>query len=164
MHVFLISGDGNGAGKSTVAERLVGSVNVVSFARGIRHAAEMKYPGYNWHSKDPAYKNTTVVRELAGKTVRDVLVAIGEAACVEDPLYWARRLGDHLKRVESNIYMPVAIAVDDLRKVCELDYLRDRYPALTHFHVVSPSAGAEPQYQNDELRGRADYVITWRGQ
>lgn len=163
MHVYLISADGNGAGKSTLARRLVGEGGVRSLAQTLRNEVAVRYPDYDWHSRCQIYKDTTRVREAGNRTVREILVAWGEAACAEDPLHYADALVTHLQNLDRWISGPKSVAVDDMRKVVELEHLKKHFPSATHIHLLHPGAGAEPQYQNDELRARADYLITWRG-
>lgn len=162
MHVYIISGDGNGAGKSTLASRLVGSTGVVSLARALRHEVERQYPGYEWFSKCQTYKNGTRIKEAGGLTVREVLIAWGEGKCKENPLHYVEKLVHHLQQLDRTFFGPKSIAVDDVRKLIELEYLKHYYPTATHLHLKNPTAGREPQYQNDELASCADYVITWR--
>jgi hypothetical protein len=162
LHVYLISGDGNGAGKTTLARRLVGEPGVRSLAQALRNEVMAEYPGYDWHSKCQRYKTETRVKEAGGRTVREVLVDWGEGKCAVDSLHYARRLVDHLANLNRWIVGPKSVAVDDVRKLVELEHLKGHFPEAVHIHLVNPAAGKEPQYQNDELAARADYIITWR--
>lgn len=152
-HLIVISGDGSGAGKTTLARRL--SPVIHSFAAELRLELAKSMPTYDWYAKDQAYKDGHTVAEYDGLTVRQVMVKFGQSRCVGDEAYWARRL------LASLAHEPFpTVAVDDLRKTCELDALRSVYGGrLTHFHVQFPGAVHEPQYENHLLAARADYLI-----
>lgn len=153
--IFAISGDGNGAGKSTAAKKLVGSFNIISLASIMRSELLDKYPEYDWFNKDQAYKEGTVVPEEGGKTVRQVLIDYGQSACENDPWYWVRALAFRFKDIEGTY------AIDDLRKIVEIDFLRGFFGPedVVHIHIEYAGAKFEPLYDNAKLKARADYVI-----
>lgn len=160
MKLILVSGDGIGAGKTTLASRLADQT--WSLAGALREELTWLYPDYNWWDRTQVYKAETKVRECGGKTVRDVLIEHGQAQCAKDPLHYVRKLADKLAggaRLADGVRR---IAVDDLRKVIELEYLREKFPDLLHYHVVNAAAGQEQHFQNDDLRARADYQIEWK--
>lgn len=162
MKLYLISADGYGAGKSTLARKL--GDEVWSIAGSLREDLSRQYPAYKWFSKDQDYKDKTRVREYGDgrKTVRGVLVEYGQARASIDPVVWVRAMADRLTESVKILSGSKIFVVDDVRKVCEIDHLRSRFHGLvTHFHVVSKSATAEPEFDNDALRQKADYLVQW---
>ncbi len=153
--IFAISGDGNGAGKSTAAKKLVGATNIISLASIMRSELREKYPQSDWFNKDQAYKEGTVVPEEGGKTVRQVLIDYGQSACENDPWYWVRALC-FTYQDEIGFF-----AIDDLRKLVEIDFLRGFFGPdnVVHIHIEYAGAKFEPLYDNAKLKARADYVI-----
>ena len=162
MIIYLISGDGSESGKTTLAEKLVGKSRVWSIASGLRSELQRKYPQYNWYSKDQAVKDHLVIKEYGDgrKTMRQVMVEYGQAACQENPCYWVEKLAESLDIAR---HMPTqgALAIDDVRKVCELSLLKEMFPQAVHMHVVNPDAKREPQYDNIDLKHLANYVVDW---
>lgn len=158
--IYAISGDGNRAGKSTFAKKLTG--NVMSLAEGIRWELAERFPKYQWHNKDGHYKDTTIIKELDGVTLRQAMINLGQIRCKDDPTYWVDILVDRVFATYKGVTNRL-IAVDDIRKLCELEKLRSSFgPAnVLHFHMTTEQAIAEPQYENDQLKALADYVITW---
>jgi len=163
--IYLISGDGRGAGKSTLARNLVGEDNVYSLAREIRRELKAKYPDYDWYSKDQAVKDTTMIPEWGSVSMREVMVRYGQAKCEEVPTYWVDKLTDEFDEWGVLDWLRDRAAVDDIRKPLEAVALRMwadmREIPVLHIHVVNPMADDEP-FANDELRGMADYLITWQ--
>lgn len=158
MVIFAISGDGIGAGKTTLARKLANPV--WSLAGGLRYELANKYPNYNWEDRSQQYKDHTKVTENANKTVRQTMVEYGQFRCEENPLYWVERLCDRIHNNAAPLTQEV-IAIDDVRKVTEIEHIRGRFPGqVIHFHVVFAGAQHEPEFQNDELREIADYIIT----
>ena len=164
MRLLLISGSGNGAGKSTLARTL--SREVWSLAGGIRDELGELYPGYNWRNTTQAYKDSTVVDGYgSGKlTVRQVMIDYGQGRCTDRPTYWVDKLADRLKLGQYAFSMTgtYAVAVDDCRKLVEIERLRTEFPQSTHIHLVWSGAVHEPQYENDQLEAVADYVVLRR--
>lgn len=160
MLVYLVSGTGRAAGKTTLANRIVGPSNVVSIAGAIRKELASKYPDYNWFAKEQEYKDKVTVKEHGNKSIRDVMVEYGQQKCVEDPCYWVRQLCNYLKSQQHCLGCSV-VAIDDVRKRCELEMLKALYPRCVHFHVYNPQALEEPQYDNNYLHNVADYVTHW---
>lgn len=162
MKVYLISGDGFGAGKSTLARKL--GDEVWSIAGALREDLKRQYPNYDWFNKDGDYKKSTRVREYGDgrKYLRDVMIEYGQAKCDIVPTYWVSQLADRLTS-SMKIHSGARIfAIDDVRKMCELDLLKSRFHGLvTHFHLATESAGPEPQYENGFLREKADYLVKW---
>ncbi len=158
MQILAFSGDGSGAGKTTLATLLAGT-HVCSFAGALREELCRIYPNYAWWNKSQDYKDNTVVTEV-GKSVRQVLLEYGQSRVKGDTEYWARQLGDHLEGLRHIVMGATRVAVDDVRKLIEIDYLKKRFPNVVHFHVCSVRAQAEP-FENAALRARADYTIHW---
>lgn len=158
MRIIAISGDGIGAGKSTLAKTL--TADVFSLAANMRKELKEKYPEYDWFNKSQDYKENTRVKELGNRTVREVLVWYGQDRCSTiDPAYWVYRLGVQLAKVAEYGACHLA-AIDDVRKTVELHVLRIMFPgAVTHIHISYAGAKAEPQYENTELAAIADYTI-----
>lgn len=163
--IILVSGSGIGAGKSTLARKLVGAGAglVVSLGDGIREELSIDYPEIDWYNKSQSHKDTPV--QGTDMTVRDHLIQRGQERCVTSPTHWV----DHLfwRLTTSPIFTNTStIVVDDLRKVVELKEFRRRtstWNNCLHFHIEYPSAIYEPQYDGEQLRELADYVVT-RGQ
>lgn len=163
MKIYLVSGDGFGSGKSTLARKL--GDEVWSIAGALREDLSRQYPNYKWFSKDQEYKDGTRVREYGDgrKTVRGVLVEYGQQKASIDPVIWVRALADRLTESTKILTGAKIYVVDDVRKVCEIDHLRARFHGLvTHFHVVSDTGTPEPEFQNEELKNRADYLVQWK--
>lgn len=161
MRLIVVSGDGRGAGKTTLAHRL--SANVRSIASALRSELARKLPNYDWFNPTQEYKDLITVTEdpWAGLSVREVLVNYGQMACAADPLYWVRRTADELGELALREHATgVTVAVDDLRKTVELAHLRARFPKLLHLHVHYEGAIPEPQYQAGELASLADHIVT----
>lgn len=160
MRIIAISGDGIGAGKTTLAKKL--SSDVWSIASSLRGEVRQKYPGYDWYCKDQAYKDGTYVHEFGkNKTVRDVLIEYGQQRCIESPAYWVDVLIEKLKATNQIASMGL-LAIDDLRKLVELERLRAAFPGqIIHMHVHNPHAISEPQYDNVVLGELSDYLMQW---
>ena len=153
MAIIVVSGNGIGAGKSHFARRLDTSY-VLSLAAPIRDDLADRYPAYPWYSTKQ-YDKALVCRET-NLTLRQMMVDYGQAKCKEDPCYFPKRLVDKVMALPH-----CNIAVDDLRKMCELVYFREVFgDCLLHFHIVYPNAIPEPLYDADELMVAADYVVT----
>lgn len=162
--VFLVSGSGTAAGKTTFAETLVGGkkIDVWSIAAGIRDELTKQYPNYRWYDKSQEYKSKTIVPEYRrGYTIREVLYEYGQEKCKHYPEYWVARLIDKFSQSYSTLLGP-AIAIDDVRKLCELHTLRHNLPNCIHFHIENPDAVKEPMFDNDQLRLIADYRVQWK--
>ncbi len=155
--VYLISGSGSGAGKTTLAERLVGA-SVYSIASALRRDLKCQYPQYDWYNKTQQYTDVTRVIEYDNLTVRDVLVDYGQKASRDSNTYWVDKLIKHLH----NGVGKSVIAIDDVRKIEELDKLKYYFPVSYHFHVDYPLAKSEPLFDNEQLKQRADYIVQRR--
>lgn len=161
--IYLISGNGRGAGKTTLARKLVGDSDSGMM---YSHAGAMRTELYALHPelRDSWYSTDQVVKDeprpaLGGKSIRDVMIEYGEGKCREHGSgYWARLLADQL----TGCGWPI-IAVDDVRKMVELEILRGALGSsvITHLHVMSRHAIPEPQYENDGLAQVADYLVRW---
>lgn len=162
MKIFLFSGSGNGSGKSTCAKKL--TQDVWSLANAIRDELTYKYPNYNFYNKSQEYKNTTIIEEYGNgrMTMREVMVAHGQLPCKTNPTFWADKLVSYLQARHFIADGVGIIGVDDIRKLCELEAVKRAFPTqVTHFHLLTPTAVTEPEFQNDELAKVADYVINW---
>lgn len=162
MKIYLFSGDGIAAGKTHAAKRM--TQEVWSFASAMRQELTQKYPAYNWYNKSQAYKDTVIIEEWPTKaTMRQVLLEYGQIPCKQDPAFWAKKMVDYLKHSEYIMSGINIIGIDDCRKVCEREAIYSAYPKDTvHFHVENPNAMYEPEFENEQLKALADYVIRWR--
>lgn len=152
--LIVISGNGTGAGKTTLAKKFMGAVRS-SLASALRMHLCGLYPGYEHLilASDPASKTATLPD---GRTVREALIEEGEAARSYDELTWCHKWASWAGEVT---YME-DIVVDDLRRVNELIYLRrwaaDHGRELLHLHIHHDGAKAEPF---DDLSEHADYIV-----
>ncbi len=162
MKIVLISGDGAGSGK-TYAARLFGQATW-TLADGIRGELQQLYPGYSWYNRTQEYKNTVKVPEWRDgyATVRQVLLEYGQTKCANNPKYWVERLCDKLKSHEELVQGVTTIAVDDVRKLCELEHFRINFRDVVHIHVENPDAVYEPEFDAEGLKKIADYVVKWK--
>lgn len=160
MKLILISGDGIGAGKSTLASTLG---QRVSLADQLRHELSRQLPHYDWFNRSQSYKAETFVAERDGKSVRQVMIEYGQARCAETVTYWADRLVEYLKDglEATGLDSSTTVAVDDVRKVCEVETMKLAFPGSVHLHITSPRAIHEPEFQNVELAAIADFTVAW---
>jgi hypothetical protein len=153
--LFLVSANGHGAGKSTFASYL--KAYKLSLASAIRKEAQMSYSSTDWFSQDQNYKDTHEV--LPGVTLRQYLVKLGQDRCEQDPTYWCKELA---RTLDLAALAGTNVAIDDLRKVVELDFFRDwaerNSYTVQHFHLKYSAAVAE-EYDAGSLEIRADYVV-----
>lgn len=157
MVIFAISGSGIGAGKTTLAKKLANPV--WSLAGGLRQELSMLYPNYNWENRTQDYKDNTRVKERENKTVRQVMVEHGQLKCETNPLYWVERLCDRIDPLGAPL-APKVIAIDDIRKLSEINYIKQKYPGqVVHFHVDFEGAIYEPEFENEKLAEIADYIL-----
>jgi len=161
--IIMISGDGTGAGKTSLAENL--SPCVMSIADELRKECERKHShNVPWRAKEQHVKDAARP-ELGGKSIRDILIAHGQEQCkVNGDDYWIKKLCNAINiKLFREECKPRIIAIDDLRKVVERDTFYKRFPSevLTHIHITQLGAEPEPQYENTELLALADYTITW---
>ncbi len=160
MRIFAISGSGIGAGKTTLA-RKVGD-QTWSLAGALRAELSRLYPLYDWENRSQSYKADTKIKECGKQSMRDVMVRHGQLRCEEDELYWVRKLADKLDGTLKLANGLKSIAIDDVRKLSEIGYLKERFPDMvTHLHVATKSSVYEPMFQNDELHAIADYIMVW---
>jgi hypothetical protein len=161
MIIIAISGSGIGAGKTTLAKRF--DVPVWSLAGALRMELKKLYPDYDWFNKSQSYKDGTVVRQT-DKTIRTMLIEHGQLRCNGDILYWVRNLADKIELNNSMLSAAVIIPIDDIRKVCEIEYLKDRFKGrVMHYHIANNAAIPEKEFENNELAEVADYVLHWNG-
>lgn len=156
MRILAISADGIGAGKTYLANSL--STCRMSLAFELRKELKGMLPDYEWFNTSQEYKDTVTVAELGGVTVRQALVLHGQDRCKDNPSYWAQKLVQSILDVADWSH---TISIDDVRKLCEIQELRNAFPGeVVHLHISHASAKPEPEFQNDSLRLVADYVVT----
>lgn len=157
MVVYLISGSGQGAGKTTLAERLVGG-SVYSIAGEMRRQLRQSYSFIDWDNKTQSYKDNTTIESPYGKTVREVLVNYGQSYSKNNPTYWVDLL---IKKLYGEVGKSV-VAIDDIRKMEELEALKKAFPNSFHFHVDYSGAVLEPLFHSESLKQQADYIVKRR--
>lgn len=183
--LFLLSG-GYGSGKTYFARNLCGAGNVVSLAAPIRSDLFRLFLDDRFHSTEQAVKNEliglTEIKRALGKdkvsklsrpvldrfhevidgkdlttlTVRDMLIAWGDAGRAYRKSYWIQRTIKILEGITGNL-----LAVDDVRFINELESLKkwaDKKGMLVqHYYIGSDCSG----YDNSELSELADYRMHW---
>lgn len=160
MKILAISGDGMGAGKTFLANKLVSPSTRYSLASYLRADLSRMYPSYDWYNRTQDYKDYTMVHET-GKTVREMLMTYGASRRDIDPDYWVKYLLDDLYMLYNNTIDKngLIVTIDDIRFINEIEKLRSAFAsAVTHFHVISSKAKSEP-FDNSALRDIADYII-----
>jgi len=160
MKVIAISGDGMGAGKTFLANKLAPEETRLSLASYLRSDLARQYPNYDWYNKTQVYKDNTLVHET-GKTVREMLMTYGASKRTIDSDYWVNYLLDGVFYIINNAKdrANLIITIDDIRFVNEIEKLRSSFgTAVTHMHVISSKAKSEP-FDNAALRDLADYII-----
>ena len=163
MKLFLFSGSGRGAGKSSASRKLADIT--ISIADSMRKELSDLYPNYEWFNKRQDYKDNTRVLEYEDGTrmLRDVMVHYGQQQCKNNSTYWVDRAIQDVKSLVVCEGLDVTVAIDDLRKMCEIHAFRTNFPDLVHFHLDTPPEYAivELEFENDELAKVADYRMTW---
>lgn len=152
MKLVIISSDGIGAGKTTLAHKL--SPNVYSLADRIRDELNTEFPFADFFDKSQAGKQV-VVKD--GKTVRDMLIERGMEKRAADPDHWVKSLVNLISVGDNSTDV---VVVDDIRFVNEVVYFREHCREVTHIHLCYKNAVHEPQYENAQLLGIADYTVT----
>lgn len=158
FRLILLSSDGIGSGKTTLARSL--SSTVVSLAGAMRRELAELYPSVDWNNLTQEYKATPLAK-LGGQTPRDLLISHGQAQkAVHGLYYWCKKTEEVIDFIS---FQTPTIVIDDVRMVFELDYFKySKFGSITtHIHVVNPNAVKEPQFENEQLAKLADYSITW---
>ncbi len=161
MKVIMISGDGQGAGRTFLALKMTDNKSqIFSIANLIRAELQKKFPEYDWYNREPEYKLKTMVRNTR-KTVLQHLDEHGRGAKQKDPLIWARNMVDVLIYARDHEKHDTVV-IDDLRFVDEYEYIKKTLHSehIVHFHVCYDKAKPEPNYENERLRQIADYLVT----
>jgi hypothetical protein len=159
MIIVAISGDGMGAGKTYLANKICPE-HRLSLASYLRADLSRMYPNYDWYNKTQAYKDNTLVHET-GKTIREMLMTYGKTRRDVDANYWINYLLDGIYYIYNNAKERnnIIISIDDIRFVNEIERLRSSFPSsIVHMHVISSKAKSEP-FDNEALRDMADYII-----
>ena len=159
MKIILISGDGQGAGKTTLARKL-SEINL-SLADQIRHELKEEHPDVDFFDKSQAAKQAIVAG--TGNSMRTLLIERGQAARDKDPLHWVNRLVQQIKdSVTTDANDPTSaytVTVDDIRYENEVITIREAFSDVVHMHVCESLATYEPQYENNLLSMIANYRI-----
>jgi hypothetical protein len=176
VHIIGVSGSGIGAGKSSFCRKFADET--WSLAGQLRAELKRMFPAYDWFNKEQAYKESRfregeVLVLKAGvslsedsridiRTVRDALIFYGQVRCEQDEQYWVKCLAERLDPRLNIADGVTRIGIDDIRKVCEVEYLREKYgKQFQHFHIVTPQAEKEIHFDNDKLAEMCDYQIRW---
>lgn len=160
MKLIMISGDGQGAGKTFLARKLTDNqTQIFSIVNVIRQELQKKYPQYDWFNKEPDYKRMTMVAGT-GKSILQHLDALGRGKKADDPLYWSKKIIEILKYAR-DFEKHDTIVIDDIRFIDEYEHVKGALKSenILHIHVANSKAKPEPHYENDKLRLLADYVI-----
>lgn len=161
MKLVLISGDGQGAGKTFLALKLTDNkTQIFSIANLIRAQLQKTYPEYDWYNKEPEYKMKTIIRQTK-KSILQHMDEHGRGLKQKDPLVWARKMVDVLVYARDHEKHDTVV-IDDLRFVDEYEHIKKALHSenIVHFHVCYDKAKPEPQYENEKLRQIADYLVT----
>lgn len=160
MKIIAVSGSGIGAGKTTLARKL--SREVWSLAGSMRAELQKIYPDYNWFNKDQDYKANTKIKEYKNGqySMRGVLLEYGQEKCRVNDTYWVEKLSSTVKNLDRVASGITTIAIDDLRKLCEISYLRENFSDVIHVHIDFPGAVSEKEFENEALKQCADYVVS----
>lgn len=160
MKLIIISGDGQGAGKTFLARKLTDNqTQIFSIVNIIRQELQKKYPKYDWFNKEPEYKRLTMVAGT-GKSILQHLDELGRGKKKDDPLFWSKKMTEILKYAR-DCESHDTVVVDDIRFVDEYEHIKKSLNSenIMHIHVVNDKSKPEPHYENAKLRLLADYVI-----
>lgn len=148
MKIILISANGIGAGKTTLANLF--NAPILSLADGIRNELAQIYPQHRSliMSKKQGDKDTILP---SGKSVRGELIQLGENRRQNDSSYWSRLVGKDIAKMNSD-----TVVIDDIRIMPELSWFQLHYANVTHFHLKYKDALDEGY---DDLERYADYVV-----
>jgi predicted ATPase len=161
--VFLISANGSGAGKTTLANILADVV--VSHADIARRDLSRLYPE-EFTEKIVSKKQEDKAFILPdGRTVRQALVHYCEAIVrPKDDVYFAREVVKSLADLHCKS-APLTVAIDDVRRVQDMqkikEYLKKEGLRCVHYHVISHAAELESAYDNIKLRECADLIYRY---
>lgn len=161
MKIVLISGDGQGAGKTFLALKMTDNKSqIFSIVNIIRSQLQKIYPEYDWYNKDPEYKSKTIVRKTK-KSILEHLDEQGRGQKQKDPLIWARQMVDILNYAHDHEKHDTVV-IDDLRFLDEYNFIKKSMQSehIVHFHVCYEKAKPEPLYENEKLKLIADYLVT----
>lgn len=160
MKLIMISGDGQGAGKTFLARKLTDNQSqIFSIVNIIRRDLQKNYPQYDWFNKEPEYKRLTKVAGT-GKSILQHLDELGRGKKTDDALYWSKKMIEILKYARDHEQHDTVV-IDDLRFVDEYEHIKTSLQSenIMHIHVANNKAKPEPHYENEKLRLLADYVI-----
>ncbi|NBW81842.1 hypothetical protein EBR21_08815 [bacterium] len=161
MKLILISGDGQGAGRTFLANKMTDNKSqIFSIVNIIRRQLEQKYPKYDWYNKSAEYKLKTVVSNT-NKTIIQHLDELGRGMKKNDPLIWAKKMVEILEYARDHEKHDTVV-LDDIRFVDEYEFIKDKLHKenILHFHVCWDKAKPEPNYENEKLKLLADYLVT----
>lgn len=160
MKLILISGDGQGAGKTFLARKLTDNQSqIFSIVNIIRQELQKKFPRYDWFNKEPDYKRLTVVNGT-GRSILQHLDELGRGRKRTEPLFWSQKMIEILKYAR-DFEQHDTVVLDDIRFVDEYQHIKTELSSenILHIHVANSKAKPEPHYENEKLRLQADYII-----
>lgn len=148
MKIILISANGIGAGKTTLASLF--NAPVLSLADGIRNELSKIYPHHHSFIMSRKQVDKDIILP-SGKSVRSELIQLGESRRQSDPSYWSRLASKDIAKMNSD-----TVVIDDIRIMPELSWFQLHYANVTHFHLKYKDALDEGY---DDLEKYADYVV-----
>jgi hypothetical protein len=148
MKIILISANGIGAGKTTLANLF--NAPVLSLADGIRNELAQIYPQHRSLIMSKKQGDKDIILP-SGKSVRGELIQLGESRRQNDSSYWCRLTGKDIAKMNSD-----TVVIDDIRKMVELSWFQLHYANVIHFHLKYRDALDEGY---DDLERYADYVV-----
>jgi hypothetical protein len=158
MKIILISANGNGAGKTYLADSFIRGVRF-GLAAGVRKELATIWPSFVTRIQSTRQEDKTFILPT-GASIRQSLVELGQERCKQDPVYWCKKW---LAGVPKDYAPTMNIVVDDLRKLVELQWFRNTFEDVTHFHLKYSDAVAEKNPDGtdvfDDLSEYADYLI-----
>lgn len=148
MKIILISANGIGAGKTTLANLF--NAPILSLADGIRNELAQIYPQHRSLIMSKNQRDKDIILP-SGKSVRGELIQLGENRRQNDSSYWSRLVGKDIAKMNSD-----TVVIDDIRIMPELSWFQLHYADVTHFHLKYKDALDEGY---DDLERYADYVV-----
>lgn len=173
MKLILITSNGAGAGKTTFASKLGGTI--VRLGEGLRQVAATKcfsqeHAGWvlDSYTQEAKQKMVACTDTANGLSVRDLLIRTAqEMGDYEMVKYWSRNLLHSLATASPLEELSGVVVVDDIRSVNQLLLLKDRanvFKAETvHLHLEARGVSVLPDLNYEEevtrLKNMCDYLI-----
>ena len=148
MRIILISANGSGAGKTTLANLF--NSPIVSLADGVRDELVKVYPQCKHVIMSKRQEDKAVILP-SGFSVRRELIELAEKINKENETHWCQLTGKAISKLSSD-----TVVIDDVRRLTEIGYFRLFYDNVIHFHLRCDSAMDEGRVSLAEY---ADYII-----